>query len=460
MMKILLTVPVTSFVSDPPNFPDLGLGYIAASLKNKGHEAHVRDWNMDPSHEKFKVWLMENRPEVIGIKVFTKDVAATQKTITIIRETLRGTTIVIGGPHPSASEPTDLMNDFVDCDFAIRGEAEESFPFLLSEIKNTGLKDAKPEKERYKNIPGLVWRKGGDVFSNPISLCHNLDNIDFPCWEMINPKDYFFDMLGSTLKEGYISPIITTRGCPGKCCFCCVHKISGRKIRYRSPSNVLKEMSLLYNKYNVKKFMFMDNCFTSHKENLIKICEDILKEKMIIEWDFVSYEKLDNLTDATLSLMYRSGCRMIHLGIESGSEKTRKVMNKSTSLKEITEKVKVIKDNGIKVGAFFMIGFPEETIKEIRETTNYAFSLDVDLLKFTICFPLPGTQNYDYIKEKYKFSIINWASFNIKDSPYPVSQLSSKELNRMLNVISLRLCLLNARKIVIRKIMKAVRIFK
>ena len=79
-------------------------------------------------------------------------------------------------------------------------------------------------------------------------------------------------------------------------------------------------MSLLYNKYNVKKFMFMDNCFTSHKENLMEICEGIIKEKMVIEWDFVSYEKLDNLTDATLSLMYRSGCRLIHMGIESGSE--------------------------------------------------------------------------------------------------------------------------------------------
>jgi radical SAM superfamily enzyme YgiQ (UPF0313 family) len=455
MMKILLTVPVTSFVNDPPNIPDLGLGYIAASLKNKGHEVHVRDWNMDPSQEKFKVWLKENRPEVIGIKVFTKDVAAAQKTITIIRETLWGTLIVIGGPHPSASEPADLMNDFVDCDFAIRGEAEESLPSLLSEIKNSGFKDAKSAEERYKNVPGLVWLKGGNVFSNPISLCHNLDDIDFPCWEMINPKDYSVDMLGSTLKEGYTSTIITTKGCPGKCSFCCAYKISGRKIRYRSPSNVLKEISLLYNKYNVKKFMFMDNCFTSHKENLIKICEGILKEKMIIEWDFVSYEKLDNLTDTTLTVMYRSGCRMIHMGIESGSEKTRKVMNKSCSLKEITEKIKVIKDNGIHVGAWFMIGFPEETKKEIRETTNYAFSLDADLLTFTICFPLPGTQIYDYIKGRYKFSTINWASFNIKNSPYPVSQLSSKELNRMLKFIRLRLRLWNVCKIAMRKIIKA-----
>ena len=437
-MKILLMVPLTYFVEHPPNIPDLGLAYITSSLKNHGYDVYIRDWNADTSIENFRKWLNENQPEIVGIKVFTKDVAAAQKTIAIIRETLHETTIVIGGPHPSASEPEDLMDDFIDCDFAIRGEAEESLPSLLSEIKNSGDKDTKPVGERYKNVPGLVWLEEGNVFSNPISLVHNLDNIDFPCWEMFNPKDYSVNMLGSTLKEGYTSPIITTRGCPGKCSFCCAYNINGRKIRYRSPSNVLKEMSLLYNKYNVKKFMFMDNCFTSNKENLINICEGILNEKMVIEWDFVSYEKLDNLTGSTLSLMYRSGCRLIHMGIESGSEKTRRVMNKSCSLKEITEKIKVIQDTGVKVGAWFMIGFPEETKKEIRETTDYAFSVGVDMMQFSTCFPIPGSQVYHYIKGKYKFLKMDWGAFNIYDSIYPISQLSSKELKKIYRIIRFR----------------------
>lgn len=438
-MKILLMTPLTSFVENPPNIPDLGLAYITSSLRSHGHDVHVRDWNADPSAENFRKWLNENKPEVVGIKIFTKDVAAAQKTIAVIRETLQGTTIVIGGPHPSASEPADLMGDFIECDFAIRGEAEESFPSLISEINNSVAKSGKPAEERYKDVPGLVWLEGGKVFSNPISFIHNLDDIDLPCWEMFNPKDYSGDMMGSTMKEGYTAPIITTRGCPGKCSFCCAFNISGRKIRYRSPSNVLKEMSLLYNKYNVKKFMFMDNCFTSHKENLIKICEGIINEKMVIEWDFVSYEKLDNLTDATLSLMYRSGCRLIHMGIESGSEKTRKVMKKSCSLKEITEKIKVIQDSGVKVGAWFMIGFPEETKKEIRETTNYAFSLGADLVTFTTCFPLPGSQIYHYIKDRYKFKKIDWTAFDIDNSVYHVSQLPSKELARQLRIIRFKL---------------------
>lgn len=438
-MKILLMTPVTSFVKHPPNIPDLGLAYITSSLKKHGYDVHIRDWNADPSVDNLRKWLSENRPDVIGIKIFTKDVAAAQKTVAIIREALQGAVIVIGGPHPSASEPADLMGDFIDCDFAIRGEAEESLPALISEIKNSEFKREKPSLERYKNVPGLVWLEGGKVFSNPISFIHNLDDIDLPDWEMFNPKDYSGDMLGSTLREGFTAPIVTTRGCPGKCSFCCAFNISGRKIRYRSPSNVLKEMSLLYNKYNVRKFMFMDNCFTSDKENLIRICEGIIKEKMVIEWDFVSYERLDNLTDSTLSLMYRSGCRLIHMGIESGSEKTRKVMKKSCSLKEITEKIKVIQNNGVKVGAWFMIGFPEETKKEMRETANYAFSLGADLVTFTTCFPLPGSQVYHCIKDRYNFKKIDWAAFDIDNSIYPVSQLPSKKLARQLRIFRFRL---------------------
>lgn len=434
-------VPLISFVAEPPNIPDLGLGYIATSLKNHGHQVYIRDWNMNPSARDFKEWLAAIKPEVIGIKVFTKDVGAAKKTISIIREILPQIIIVIGGPHLSAVDPVELMDDFEGYDFAIKGEAEISFPSLLAEISGAGINDGKSfiSQEKAKRIPGLVWRDEEEVYCNPVFLIHDLDKIDFPLWEMFHPDNYLVDMLGSTMKEGSTAPIITTRGCPGKCSFCSAYTISGRKIRYRSPSNVFEEMSMLYDRYNVRKFMFQDNCFTSHRENLMNLCEGILNDRMDIEWDCVSYERLDNLTDETLSLMYRAGCRMIHIGIESGSEDIRKVMNKSCSLRDITEKVKVIQRNGIKVGAWFMIGFPEETKEEMQKTINYAFSLGAELITFTICFPLPGTQVYHYIKEKYKFDRIDWSSFDIYNSKYPVSQLSSKKLTRLLKSIRFRI---------------------
>jgi len=426
--------PLTKFVSEPPNTPDLGLGYIASSLNREGHDVHVMDWNMGYVEESLRGWLRENCPDLIGIKIFTKDVGAAKRTISLVRETLPDGIIVIGGPHPSAVDPLELMEDFAYCDFAIKGEAEISLPSLLSAVARSWENNKKGclTKEMAVTVPGLVWRNKEKVFSNPIAFVYDLDNIDFPCWEMLDPNNYDVDMLGSAIKEGNTAPIITTRGCPGMCNFCSAFNVNGRIIRTRSPENVLKEMLLLYNKYDVNKFMFQDNCFTSIKENLIRLCELIIEEGMEIEWDCVSYERLDNLTDETLSLMYRAGCRMIHMGVESGSPNVRRVMNKSGSLEEITEKVRIIQRNSIKVCAFFMIGFPEETKQEMKKTIKYAFFLGAELVMFTICFPLPGTQVYSYIKEKYKFDRIDWANFDIYTSQYPISKLSSMELTRSL----------------------------
>lgn len=440
-MRVLLMQPLTKFVSEPPNIPDLGLGYIASSLKKDGHVVSIMDWNKNFTEEEFKKQITITQPEVIGIKVFTKDIGAAKKTISLIREAFPNGIIVIGGPHPSSVDPQELMEDFAYCDFAIKGEAEISLLSLLSAVARSGKNDNRGYimQEIAVKIPGIVWRNKERVFSNPIAFIHDLDRIDFPCWEMLDPNNYDVDMLGSTIKGGNTAPIMTTRGCPGMCSFCTAFNVNGRIIRTRSPENVLKEILLLHSKYNVKKFMFQDNCFTSIKENLMRLCELILKEKMEIEWDCNSYERLDNLTDETLSLMYKAGCRRIHMGIESGSPDTRKVMNKSGTLEEITEKVRLIQKSGIKVGAWFMIGFPGETREEMKKTIRYAFSLGAELVTFKICFPLPGTQVYSYIKEKYKFGRIDWSNFDIHKSEYPTSRLSSAELTRLLKSIMLRI---------------------
>jgi radical SAM superfamily enzyme YgiQ (UPF0313 family) len=429
-----------AFVKEPPNIPDLGLGYIATSLMNNGHQAYIRDWNMESSVDSFRVWLEKYQPELIGIKVFTKDVWATKKTISIIRKSLPEVTVVIGGPHASAVDPVRLMEDFTKCDFAIKGEAEISFPSLLTEISERKKNSDRGfiNKTRAIKISGLVWRDKDGVFANPISLCHDLNKFKFPPWEIMDPNNYNINMLGSE-KEGATAPIITTRGCPGKCTFCSAHNISGRKIRSRSPENVFKEMSILYSKYGVKKFMFMDNCFTANKKHLKVICKMIINDRMNVEWDCSSYENLENLTDEMLALMYDAGCRMIHIGIESGSEHTRKEMNKLSDLSDIDKKIKLIKKDKIKIGAWFMIGFPEETKKEMNKTIKYAFSLNPDLLTFTIAYPLPGTQIYNYIKDKYKFQNIDWSNFDIYNSEYPLSELSSKKLTWLLKTIRFRI---------------------
>jgi radical SAM superfamily enzyme YgiQ (UPF0313 family) len=433
-VKVLLTQPITFFVKEPPNIPDLGLGYIAAALKRAGHDVHIRDWNMPPGPEEFRHWLAANRPDVVGVKIFTKDVYAARKTVAMAREVLPKALVVIGGPHPSCvSDPAELMEDFAECDYAIGGEAEISLPALLEAY---GGGDA--GGGRLGGISGFVRRVEGGAAANPKALIHDLDSLGFPAWEMIDPNGYQAAMLGSE-RPGASAPVITTRGCPGRCTFCSAFNINGRRIRARSPEHVFEEISLLYDRYGVRKLMFQDNCFTQNAESLSALCESIINSRMDLEWDCVTYEQLGNLTPEALSMMHRAGCRMIHMGIESGSVKTRKVMNKWCSLGEVKEKAALIRKSGIKLGTWFMLGFPGETRGDMRDTVDYAFSLGADVLTFTICFPLPGSRVYEHIKEKYGFRKVDWASFDIYSSPYPVSEVSSSELTRLVKKLRLRI---------------------
>ncbi|MEW6416562.1 MAG: radical SAM protein [Nitrospirota bacterium] len=434
-LKTLLMVPVTSLVRHTPLFPDLGLGYLAAAVKKSGHDVFLRSWNMEPSTENFKRYIKENKFDFIGIKVFTKDVAAANKTIQLIRATLPETVVVVGGPHPSTSEPEDVMTDFPYCDFAFRGEAEIGLPLLLEEIAKNG---KNPSLKNLKNIPGLIWKFIDTVHANIPFLNPDIDSFGMPLWEIMHPKDYRAPKIPGGPKDGYSAPIIVTRGCPSICTYCAAYKINGKSVRSRSSASMLKEIEMLYNKYDVRHLFFLDTRFTHNVDVVTEICEGILRNRMDLAWDCVGYENLNTLTEKMLKLMKRAGCKFINMGIESGSDSIRKSIKKQGTAKEIFQKVQMVKDIGIGIRAFFMIGFPGETKKNIEDTVNYAFSLPADSIQFEIPCPHPGTELLGYLKEKYNVKKIDWENFDVYKSPYPLSEIDSSELYRILKKIRRR----------------------
>ena len=122
-MKVLFTVPFISYISDkPPILQDLGLGYMAQVIRKEGHDVSIRDWCMDPDPEKYVSLLKDEAPDVVAMKVFTKDVGAAVRTIETIRAAVPSAMIVVGGPHPSAVPPEDCFSDIKGIDYAIQGE--------------------------------------------------------------------------------------------------------------------------------------------------------------------------------------------------------------------------------------------------------------------------------------------------------------------------------------------------
>ncbi len=429
--KILLAVPLPSLVKRAPLFPDLGLGYLASAVKNSGHDVCLQSWNMDFSEKDFGRYLKENKFDVVGIKVFTKDVAAANRTIKIVRSALPEAAIVVGGPHPSTSESNDIMDDFYECDFAIRGEAEIGLPLLIEYI----IKNGRQFSGDLEKVPGLVWKYEGMVRSNQPYIAADIDSLGAPLWEMMHPRDYSAPKIPGASQKGNSAPIIVTRGCSALCSYCAAFKISGKAVRSRSSASVLEEIKMLYNEYNVRHLFFMDTRFMQKTDIVTEICEGILRYKMDIAWDCIGYEDLNVFNKDILQLMRKAGCKFINMGIESGSEKTRKKIRKAGELGEIREKILTVKRAGIGVRAFFMIGFYGETKADMKDTADFAFSIPADSLQFEIACPHPGTELLNSLKAKYKVDRIDWENFDIYRSTYPLTEVGSDELFRILKDI-------------------------
>ncbi|AGW13768.1 B12-binding domain-containing radical SAM protein [Megalodesulfovibrio gigas] len=430
-MHILLTQPLVSLVLEPPHLPDLGLGYLASSLQAAGHAVHVRDWNAPGDEASLLEDCRRLAPGLVGVKVFTKDTAAAMATVRAIRRALSGTRIILGGPHPSCAEPAEVMADFPELDYAFRGEAEAALPALASLLEH-----GSPDDDSLAAIPGLVWRSADGVRANPPALTRDLPGLPQPAWDLLAPESYNVLGLADAL-GGAAAPIITTRGCPGACSFCSAWMVSGKRIRFRDPEEVVDEMRRLQRDHGVKSFMIMDNCFTSSSAHFTGICETMLRENIQATWDCCSYERLDHLTEETVSLMHRAGCRMLHLGIESAAPRIRTGLQKHCSLEDYRRVTALCNAHGIAPVGWFILGFPDESLAEMHQTLRFAFSLDLAMATVTPCYPLPGSQVYQALKAKHGLDRLHWDTFDTKRSPWPMHQGSTARRNRLLKLARL-----------------------
>jgi radical SAM superfamily enzyme YgiQ (UPF0313 family) len=221
---------------------------------------------------------------------------------------------------------------------------------------------------------------------------------------------------------------MTSRGCPFRCSFCSSGAFLGRKLRLRSPKEVVDEIELLVNKYGVKEIHFEDDNFTLIKDHAKAICREIIARNIKIVWQSPNGVRIDSLDDELIYLMKESGCYRLAFGIESASQKILDRANKMIDLRKVPDAIKKVKKAGIEAHGFFILGLPGETRETAMETINFATKLSLDLANFALLVPLPGSQIF---KECYGADIekINWDEFNYF-SGYTVGNLSLDNLRK------------------------------
>ncbi len=371
--------PTRDLIVIPP-LPPSDLMYLAAIAEKVGLTAIIRDYSQGGD---FESDLKEFKPDYLVVNIATPtlehDMEAVKKAKNICPNVI---TIAKGAAFLTLAER--IMKEHDALDFGILGEAEETLKEIL-------------QRKQKADILGIYYKENGDFkFTGKRPFIEDLDSLPFPARHLVDNSIYRRpdnNKVQATIK--------VARGCPFHCFFCLATPVSGAKVRRRSPQNIVAEIKECVEKYNIKNFLFWSDIFNLDKQWTLDLCRAIIDSGLKITWS--ANTRADTADLEMAEMMYKSGCRLVSIGVESGSQYMLEKMGKKITLDDVRRTVKVFKKAKIRIYNYFVIGLPWETEETVEETIRFAIELDSDFISFYTATPLPGTRFYNYAKEHNLF---------------------------------------------------------
>jgi radical SAM superfamily enzyme YgiQ (UPF0313 family) len=357
--------------------PQLGIGYLSSYLKMHGYKVLLIDALRDRmQNQEVLRKLKSEMIEIAGItclSAYYNEVIALSK---LLKE--NNIRVIIGGVHPTFMPHKTLVDSHAD--FVVRGEGEAALLSLMeNNMNNTGIRGVYALSDITENSS---LAKADTI--------QNLDDIPFPDWEQMPPGRYPKAPHGAVAKRFPIGLIISSRGCPYSCKFCSSPNFYDRKIRFRTPENVVNEMKYLIENFGVKEIQFEDDNITMNRTHIEKICHLILENNLKINWSCPNGIRADRVDEELIKLMRKAGCYYCALGIESGNAGILKNIDKKETIEIIQKAIHIITKNGIICQGFFIVGLPGETKSTIKETMRFALKSGLDRAQFCMLDILPG----------------------------------------------------------------------
>lgn len=356
-----------------PPLPPTDLMYLASIAESCGFEAIIRDYSQGGD---FEADLKEFQPNYLVANIATPTFKSDMMAVQLAKEILPNIcTIVKGAPFLTYNTNTIYENPFID--YVIMGEAELTLKDILDGVPNC-------------DILGICYRENFQPVKNDKRpFIEDLDILPFPARHLVDNSIY------KRPDNGKVQAVIkVARGCPFHCFFCLATPVSGAKVRTRSPENIVAELKECVEKYNIKNFLFWSDIFNFNREWTLELCQKIIESGLKITWS--SNTRADTMDDEMAKMMYKSGCRLVSIGVESGSQKMLDNIGKKITLDDIRNTVKILKKNKIKIYNYFVIGLPWETEETVKETIKFAIELDSNFISFYTATPLPGTKYFAY----------------------------------------------------------------
>jgi len=376
--------------------PPLGLAWIASVLEGHGHEVKIVDSpTLSLSMGDFVKIVKSWSPDVVGLSSLTPTIRLAYKAARAVKVVDRDIKVVMGGVH-STFMWREVLEECPYVDYVVLGEGEETMSQLVEVLE----KEAKP-----RGISGIALRnESGEVVQTGSWKLVDLEKLPLPARHLL-PMDRYtvFD------KPVRVVHIMASRGCPYGCIFCATSYYFGRRVRFRRVEQVLDEVAECVDKYKTKTFAFTDDELTINKKWFESFLKGLRERGLDIQWTCGS--RVDSVDERLLTRMFSSGCTTIYFGVESGSQETIDKIGKRIDLRQAEKVFETIKKVGGSAVATFILGFPWETVDDMRKTIKFALKLDPDYAQFTYATPYPGTPLYEMAKKHELIVDRDWSHY-------------------------------------------------
>ncbi|MBI2355112.1 MAG: cobalamin B12-binding domain-containing protein [Deltaproteobacteria bacterium] len=376
-MKILL-----SYISGAPGRDDPYISLLPTGLCSL--HACLREAGFDASLANFSGWKDEAvirqletlKPDIVAISQWTHNRHASMELARLVRRVAPGCIVVMGGGH-ATFRYQEILRQGSPVDIVALGEAEATLVELAGR---------RGEGRGWSDIRGIAFSRAGEVVVNPPRPpLADLDRLPFPSSSLEHS-------IGVDL-DRQLEFILTARGCPSACRFCSSPGFWDRRVRFRSPENIVAEILCIRDRHGLIYFSLRDDTFTADRSRTIAFCRLLIERRANILWNCQS--RVNALDEELLVWMKRAGCECVQLGVESGSPRILAMLGKAITPLQVEQAAAQIRKVGINLSVYLISDVPGETEADIAQTMELIRRIRTDDGYVSPLAYYPGTRLFE-----------------------------------------------------------------
>jgi radical SAM superfamily enzyme YgiQ (UPF0313 family) len=388
-------------------YPPLGILYLSAWLEQNGYPNEVFDSTFSDFDALCQL-LQQDPPDVIAVYTNLMTKLNVLRLIRFVRAApeLRRTRMVLGGPEVRNHAENFLQHG---ADIIVVGEGEETMLAIVRTLEHSD-----PDTSNARLIEGIegciaLDEKGGMVQNPERPLLRQLDELPVPARHKIRLEDY---LEAWKMRHGYSAfSVSTMRGCPYTCKWCS-RAVYGQTYRRRSPAHVVAELRELRSRYDFDTVWFVDDVFTISHRWLSEFRDETLRAGLSIKYECIT--RADRMNEEVIRLLKESGCFLVWIGAESGSQRVIDAMDRRVDVQQVRAMIRAARAAGLEAGTFLMLGYPGETEADIEETIRHLKESRPDHYTITLAYPIKGTPLYTETRETFVHAP-DWATSTDRD---------------------------------------------